>query len=325
MNNIAWAANSMDDPAQAQTILRDALMVADSIQEDSFKSDTLSDISIAAGSIRDQAKAQLLLHDALIAADAIQSEAYKSDALNAIIRVGTSLINASLIQDFLSNALRIMHRDKLSAPMVVIANYYAKQANWFKALHALSRAEKREKIVGLSQLLTIVAEHKTPNLIAGAIVLPSDSGDVESSGVPGNYTLTVRIQSPDTSCQNRANWWEVITPDGTLIERRIIDTVHRDKQPFSDSLAAIDITADQTVIIRAHFEGIYLSGNDYLVDERLREYNATLGVDNRAGYTDQALKGSIAEGFEVVRISENFAKWLEEEEPLPKPGVCTES
>ena len=40
---------------------------------------------------------------------------------------------------------------------------------------------------------------------------------------------------------------------------------------------------------------------------------------------NQALKGSIAEGFEVVRISENFAKWLEEEEPLPKPGVCTES
>ena len=322
LSAIAAAYGTLKDPTQAQAVLADALSAAQTIQDDSSKSSALRAIAAAAGSLEDPTQAQAVLADALSAAQTIQSDGYKSDALRAILSTAIALTDKRLVQEFLTPAVRVIHRENLSVPMVIGANYYAKQVDWFQALQTLRPAEKREKIIGLSQLLTILAEHKNTSLIKGAVVLPHGSHGIEYSGQPKNYTLTVKIQSPDESCQYYSDWWEILTPEGVLIDRQPLQAPHRDEQPFLDSLAEVNIEADQTVIIRAHFKGEYFSGEDPLSDDRLRRIG--IGRDVKSGYTDQALQGSINEGFEVVRISEKFANWLEQQEPLPDPEDCKE-
>jgi len=58
---------------------------------------------------------------------------------------------------------------------------------------------------------------------------------VEVSGVPDNYTFNVGVSSPDTGCDQYADWWEVITEEGELIHRRILAHSHVTEQPFVTS------------------------------------------------------------------------------------------
>jgi hypothetical protein len=48
----------------------------------------------------------------------------------------------------------------------------------------------------------------------------ADVTAVRVSGAPGAYTFSVTLSSPDTGCDQYADWWEVITPDGELVYRR---------------------------------------------------------------------------------------------------------
>ncbi len=316
LSEIASAYSDVNDPAQAKAVLSEALTAANTIESDSSKSYALRVIASAAGDLNDPAQAKAVLSEALTSANTIESDSYKSDALRAIVNAGVAVTDSAVSKTFLGEVLQGARRGKTSVPMVEIATYYAKQADWFQVLHALSQAETREKTIGLSRALIMLAEHKQPALIRGAVVLPAAANGIDYSGQPNNYTLKVQIQSPDTSCDQRADWWEVITPDGQLLARKSIGTLHQDEQPFSDALSPVSITPDQTVLIRAHFRGDYFSGADLLVDERMGGYYS------KSGYTDQALKGSIAEGFKVVRISENFAHWLEKKDPLPDADAC---
>ncbi len=114
---------------------------------------------------------------------------------------------------------------------------------------------------------------------------------VVSSGTENNYNFSVGISSPDTGCSQYADWWEVITEDGTLLYRRILAHSHVNEQPFVRSGGAINITSDQIVIIRAHM--------------------------NTSGYGELALKGSVNAGFQATTLDENFSQNLASEEPLP--------
>ncbi|MEM9088493.1 MAG: hypothetical protein AAGC93_07085 [Cyanobacteria bacterium P01_F01_bin.53] len=320
LSEIAAAYGELDDAVQAKAVLSEAVTVVNAIQGDSFKSAMLIEIAVAAGELDDVAQAKAVLSEAVTVANTIQSDSYKSDALREIAATGVALADEKLAGELLEEILGVAHRERTSVPMVIIANHYAKTLNWSQALHALSKAEKREKTIGLSKLLTTLAEHKQSTLIQGAIVLPTGVKGVDYSGQPGNYTFKVKLQSPDKTCKQRADWWEVITPEGALIKRQVMNTVHKDEQAFeSDELDSLALAPDQTVIIRAHFNGEYVSEQDLLVDERISR-----GYIDKSGYTDQALKGSISKGFNVVRISENFAPWLEETEPLPDPKACSD-
>ena len=322
LREIAAAYVELGDPEIAKTLLSDALTAASAIQSDSSKSSALRAIAAATGELGDPEIAKTLLSDALTAASAIQSDSYKSDALRAVLNAGVALEDNAPVQSLLKEGLDMAHRERVSEPMVLIANYHASQSNWFQALHALSKAEDREKTVGLSQLLTFVAEQKQTALIEGPIVLPIGADGIEHSKQPDGYQIKVQINSPNESCELRADWWEVLTPEGTLIKRHLIDPVYIDKRDFESEVESVDIDTDQTVLIRAHFSGQYYSEKDLLVDDRLRD-SVVGGTRNRSGYTDQALKGSISDGFKVVRLSENFAKNLEKEDPLPQADICS--
>jgi hypothetical protein len=116
----------------------------------------------------------------------------------------------------------------------------------------------------------------------------------EVSGPEMNYTFNVEVKSPDTGCQQYADWWEVITPDTVLVYRRILAHSHVNEQPFKRSGGPVQITQGQEVIIRAHM--------------------------NNLGYGHRVLRGSVVSGFRQVEIDAAFGLFLAQKEPLP--GDC---
>jgi len=102
----------------------------------------------------------------------------------------------------------------------------------------------------------------------------------------------VEIRSPDLGCEQYADWWEVITPEGALVYRRILAHSHVDEQPFIRSGGPVSVEADDIVLIRAHM--------------------------NPGGYGGQTLRGTMTDGFAVdPSIDASFAASLSTSPPLP--------
>jgi len=127
---------------------------------------------------------------------------------------------------------------------------------------------------------------------------------VVASGSEGGYTLNVSVESSDVDCSQFADWWEVVSEDGALLYRRILDHSHTDENGTSDADAPgntftrgggpVDLSADDVVIVRAHMSS-------------LDEYNGA------------AMRGSIAAGFETaLDLDPDFAADLENADPQPE-------
>ncbi len=122
--------------------------------------------------------------------------------------------------------------------------------------------------------------------IVQAVVL-----EVTTTGSPGEYRFSVRLESPDTGCDQYADWWEVVTPEGELLYRRILTHSHVTEQPFTRSGGPVAIDETTEVIVRGHM--------------------------NTSDYGTSAFGGSVATGFAPVAIDRAFAADLAEAEPLP--------
>lgn len=96
------------------------------------------------------------------------------------------------------------------------------------------------------------------------------------SGEPGAYQVSVTVTSPDTGCDQYADWWEVLTPEGELLYRRILAHSHVDEQPFTRSGGPVAIAPTDPIIIRVHM--------------------------NNTGYSAQALTGTVAEGLSATTL-----------------------
>lgn len=115
--------------------------------------------------------------------------------------------------------------------------------------------------------------------------------NVECTGQPNNYTFAVTIESPDTGCDQYADWWEVFYPDSTLIYRRILAHSHVDEQPFTRSGAIVDVGPDEFIYVRAHM--------------------------NNSGYGSAVFSGNVREGLLSDSLSINYASSLSLVQPLP--------
>ncbi len=115
---------------------------------------------------------------------------------------------------------------------------------------------------------------------------------VQVTGDPGAYQFAVEIASPDTGCEQYADWWEVVSQDGQLLYRRILLHSHVDEQPFTRSGGPVDIAADEVVYVRAHM--------------------------NTVGYGGAVLKGAAQSGFEPVEVEAGFGSGLERVQPQPE-------
>jgi hypothetical protein len=119
--------------------------------------------------------------------------------------------------------------------------------------------------------------------------------DVEAvvvTGEDGNYTLATTLRSGDEGCDGYADWWEVLTLDGRLLYRRILNHSHVDEQPFTRSGGPIDATQSDVVLVRAH--------------------------RHPTGYGGQAMEGRLGGTFVAVELAASFAAELEVAEPLPE-------
>jgi hypothetical protein len=114
---------------------------------------------------------------------------------------------------------------------------------------------------------------------------------VEVSGDENNYTFNVGMISPDTGCAQYADWWEVITPTGELIHRRVLDHSHVDEQPFIRSSGPVNIAGGQEVIVRGHM--------------------------NTSGNGVKVFTGSVTAGFVAATLPDTFAEELQLAAPLP--------
>jgi hypothetical protein len=126
--------------------------------------------------------------------------------------------------------------------------------------------------------------------VTGAAVVE----EVRVSGSENNYNFSVTLRSPDTGCDQYANWWEVVSADGqSLIYRRILVHSHIDEQPFTRSGGVVDIGADTEVIVRGH---MHPSGY---------------------GEGEIVMKGSVANGFKPDIVAAGFGQGVETVAPLP--------
>ena len=114
---------------------------------------------------------------------------------------------------------------------------------------------------------------------------------VTVSGSERSYTFDVTIRSPDEGCAQYADYWEVLSQEGKLLYRRVLLHSHAGEQPFTRSGGAVEITATDEVIVRAHL--------------------------HPAGYGGGALRGSVRGGFARTELEAGFAAHLAHEAPLP--------
>ena len=114
---------------------------------------------------------------------------------------------------------------------------------------------------------------------------------VAVTGQSNQFQVSVGISSPDTGCEQYADWWEILSKDGELIYRRILLHSHVNEQPFTRSGGPVDIGEDTVVYIRAHM--------------------------NQEGYGGNIMKGSVKSGFILIENPPGFPVAIENEAPLP--------
>jgi hypothetical protein len=125
----------------------------------------------------------------------------------------------------------------------------------------------------------------------GAVAV-ADVVGVRATGSAGAYTLYVTVRSDETGCDQYADWWEVVTPEGELVYRRILTHSHPDDQPFERSGGPVDVQGDDELVVRAHMAP--------------------------GGFIGEALGGSIDGGFAPASLAEGFAAELESVAPQPE-------
>lgn len=102
--------------------------------------------------------------------------------------------------------------------------------------------------------------------------------------------FAVTVRSDDTGCERYADWWEVVSLEGELLQRRILTHSHVDEQPFERAAPPIDLDLDQEVLVRAHL--------------------------HPQGYVGQGMQGSVSGGWRAVP-GDALAPELAQAEPLP--------
>ena len=106
----------------------------------------------------------------------------------------------------------------------------------------------------------------------------SANADVEQvraiQAADGTWTFHVTVRHPDTGWEDYADGWDVLTPDGTVIQpdpsspfTRLLLHPHETEQPFTRSQSGIVIPPDVTQVrVRAHDLVDGFGGREVVVD-----------------------------------------------------------
>lgn len=116
--------------------------------------------------------------------------------------------------------------------------------------------------------------------------------EVKTTGAPNAYQFEVKVSSPDTGCDQYADWWEVLSEAGGLLYRRVLLHSHVNEQPFTRSGGPVPINGNTVVYVRAHM--------------------------NVGGYGGTVFKGTAADGFQPFDVETDFGADVETLPPLPE-------
>ena len=158
--------------------------------------------------------------------------------------------------------------------------------------------------------------------------------DVEAVSVSGSedaYNFSVTLRSPDTGCDQFADWWEVLSEDGALLHRRVLLHSHVDEQPFTRGSGPIAVAADDVVLVRAHmsntgYGGVVFRGTPAGGFEAAEEIGPGLRArrGNRTTAPDRlrVLEPLLGRGRDVnSRFGEEALGEVDRLEVLREPGV----
>lgn len=97
----------------------------------------------------------------------------------------------------------------------------------------------------------------TAALLLAGVAAPAAAGeanvlDVAVTKTGETYRFEVTVYHADTGWEHYADAWDIVGPDGTVIDTRILAHPHVDEQPFRRSLTGVTIPPGVTeVTIRA--------------------------------------------------------------------------
>ena len=301
LSAIAGASVELDRSAAIE-LLEETLQVAQQITEPNTQSNAL--IAIANASIElDSSAAMELLEELLQVAQQITEPSSQSRALSSITTTVRQMGDEDIARTLLGQLQPIAQQVRASSILRDIATFHAFHGDWFTALQILRTCEESDRLSAFAEILTYHAEQERPQLIEGPVVL-AVAATVEPSGA---VQLQVTLQSPDRDCDRHADWWEVLSDKGELIDRYLIDGPHGFEKPFTTNKTLTRFDLDQTILVRAHFsddiDGVEVYGSDR--------------------YSTQAMKGKVndPESFTSIRLSDRFARQVEKQGEQPQD--CT--
>ncbi|MEM9448717.1 MAG: AAA family ATPase [Cyanobacteria bacterium P01_E01_bin.6] len=306
LSAIATAYGELGDASDAVSSLEAAMTATQAIDDPSAQSLALRAIATAYGALGNANDAVTILEAAMTATQAINEPGEQSHALRAIVFAAGDLGDRQMTVALLETIRQEADRINASSALQRVAVEYARLHNWGKAVGTLRTANEQNQIAGLTQILSLRAEQQHPALIDGAVVLA-----VEPKEEAGSSIIEVTVHSPDPSCDQYVDWWEILSEDGkTLIYQSEFLSFPLDDEPLMvNTSPPLQLKRDQVLFVRAH-QHITEAGDDY--DPATGQPLPTSGYA-----AEQAMKGSIAKGFTTVRIPETFGKGLAQDNPQP--------
>ncbi|MGB5765809.1 MAG: hypothetical protein WBM38_03640 [Arenicellales bacterium] len=101
-------------------------------------------------------------------------------------------------------------------------------------------------IVGL--LITILMSYSSTAVAGQARII-----DVSVTNNNGSFRFDVTLEHADSGWDHYADGWEVVSPAGDVLGKRVLAHPHVNEQPFTRSLSGVQIPQNvKTVSIRAH-------------------------------------------------------------------------
>ena len=77
--------------------------------------------------------------------------------------------------------------------------------------------------------------------------------NVEASCENQTCTFNVTLEHGDTGWEHYADSWQIVSPDGTVLGKRVLLHPHVNEQPFTRSLSGVSIPEDiKNVWVEAH-------------------------------------------------------------------------
>ena len=101
-------------------------------------------------------------------------------------------------------------------------------------------------IVGL--LITTLLSYSSTAVAGQARII-----DVNVTNNNGSFRFDVTLEHADSGWDHYADGWEVVSPAGDVLGKRVLAHPHVNEQPFTRSLSGVQIPQDvKKVSIRAH-------------------------------------------------------------------------